>query len=222
MKTKARYEFIDFIRPKAGYWPSPYTVEQAFGVFRWMAETGPRYHAPSRWGTASVKCLLSCQPTCVSFNEITPITGIEDLERRFHYALLYKASPGGVYDRWRTDCGIGIEQSRVISFPHHDPFKGPISEATIQSSLESLLSAKGRVTAQLNKYHRHAKNIIGVRLHLRSTWVFVLDYGYQGSVWHRNLSRQTRGETFVAAMQRAIKELGRLTDPALAGEVEAA
>lgn len=219
MRTKAKYDFAAFVRP-GGYWPHPYSVEQAFGVLRWMVQTGTPYHSRGTWGTHSIHGLLSCKPTCVNFNEIEPISSLGDLERRFHYGLLENA--GARLEQWRQDFGVKVYSQRTITFKHSEPFKDEMCEAAIKRGLDSLMKASGRLTVQLNEYHRGAKDVLGVRLHLRGTWIFVLNYGYQGSVWYRTLARQTKDQTFVAAFQRAVKELSRLTDPANAGQLEAA
>lgn len=207
MKSKATYKFIDFIRP-GGYWPHPYSIEQAFGVFSWMLKTGESYHDQGRWGRHDVRSLLSCKPTCVNFSEVDPIASVKDLERRFHYAILDDCV-GPNLGQWRHNFGVTPTGRAIIHFPHDD---GTTSNASARDGLDALMNATGRLGVQLNEYHPLAREICGVRLHWRHTWRFVLDYGYQGSVWHRTLSRQLPKETFYTAFRRAQRALCGLVD----------
>lgn len=216
--TKAKYRLVDFVRPSCGYWPTPYTLEQAFGVFRWMIVTGKEYHQPTTWGRSSVDCLLSCKPTCVGFSDVDPITSIDDLQRRFQYALLYDVANGGSMARWRKENGVTLDSARVISFPHHPWHTTEISEHEFKCSVRALFGARGRLGVQLNKYHSRAREICRVELHCRSTYRFILRYGYQGSEWSHVLATQTPSMTFAATVERASRELNRMIDGKEASE----
>lgn len=208
MRSKVTVKFIDLIRPDC-YWPMPYTIEQAFGIFRWMLETGEPYRDRGDWGWHCVKGLLSKKPTCVSFSEIEPITSVEDLRDRFHYAILSQYV-GPNIEAWREKYRITPAGKAIIHFPHYEMHEHSC-EADCQRGIDALLGASGFLTTQLNEFHRGAKQILGVKLHFCRTWEFILDYGYDHSVWHHTLARQPRGEPFLKTFQRAVDRLGELT-----------
>lgn len=78
--------FIDLVRPD-GYWPQPYTLEQAFEIFRWMVAKGEGYSTQERWGSRGVVDLLSAT-SGIGHSSVIPISSLEDLRKRFHYAVL--------------------------------------------------------------------------------------------------------------------------------------
>lgn len=208
MKTKATYDWIDFVRPD-GYWPYPYTIDQAFGVFAWMMKTGSHTKHSTTWGMQGVYELLSCKSSCVNFHSVDPIISLDDLRKRFHYAILGKA--GSSVQLWRQKYGILIGKRRQIHFPHFsyecDRAK---SEHDIKVGLDCLLGSTGRLGVQLNKYHSRAREAYGVKIHWRGVYLFELNYGYQGSVWRHTLSRQLPSETFTTAAARAGRKLAEL------------
>ena len=212
MKSKAKYRLIEFIRPD-GFWPQPYTLEQAFGVFAWMLRTGDGYHDDGQWGRRDVRSLLSCKPTCTNYSAVDPIHSVADLERRFHYALLSQCATGALA-RWRKDHRIVADGEIIIHFQHHAYGKTPTSEHDAKIALDALLGAQGRLGVQLNKYHSCAREIYGVSLHWRGCYRFILNYGYQGSSWYHPLSRQLPREPFYASFWRAQKALAGLVNGA--------
>lgn len=213
MKTKAKYKFIEFIRPGC-FWPEPYTLEQAFGVFAWMLQTGKGYHDDGTYGRRAVYPLLSGKPSCANFSAVDPIYSVADLERRFHYAIL-GGYVGPNLGRWRKDNHILPDGERVIHFPHHDYGKTPTSEHVSKVAMDALLSAQGRLGVQLNGCHSRAREIHGVSLHWRGCYRFVLRYGYRGSEWFHGLSRQMPGEPFYTSFHRAQRALAKLVDGAM-------
>ncbi len=188
MKSKAKYTLIEFLRPD-GFWPYPYTLEQAFGVFAWMLRTGDKYHDDGQWGRHDIRSLLSCNPTCTNFSEVDPIHSVSDLRRRFHYAIL-GSHVGPSLCRWRSEHRILPSGQPIIHFPHHAYDKTPTSEFDAKLAVDALLAARGRLGVQLNEYHSRAREIHGVSLYWHGCYRFVLKYGYQGSEWGHELSRQ--------------------------------
>lgn len=210
MKTKAKYRFIEFVRPD-GWWPQPYTLEQAFGVFAWILKTGSKIYDQSGWGRRDIRSLLSCKPTCVNFSEVEPVVSVQDLERRFHHAIL-SGFVGPNIRAWREKLGITPDGEAIISFPHHGWKGGPFSEHDARCGIDALLGAEGRLGVQLNECHSRAREIYGVRLHWRGSYRFVLRYGYDGSEWDWLLARQLPGEAFYTTFQRAQRRLADLVD----------
>jgi hypothetical protein len=193
MKTKAKYHFSDFVRPD-GFWPTPYTVDQAFGVLAWMAAGA----------TDNILALLSCRPSCTGFTNIEPVHSISDLQRRFHFALLSSVvgyySPRAVSD-WREKNGVLFGGSRLISFVHGD---NPECEALAKERLARLFKWNKTLTTQLNSSHAEAVETYGVRMRLCGRcWMFSLEYGFNGSTWQHELARQKQTEPLWAATQRA-------------------
>lgn len=225
MKTKAKYNFVEFMRPKGSYWPLPYTIEQAFGVFGWMIESGQPFARRGRWGEHTIECLLSGPgaSSCTGIRTICPIISVDDLRQRFHDAFFDSYSPMAA--DWRKSCGINAYASKTIAFKHHDRGTGGDSEAGFRKSLDALLAGGGTLTTQLNKYHRDAVDILSVELTYsiyRHGWSFRLEYGYDGSHWFHNLAQQWKGDTFYGTFARAQAALAKLTEPAKSVTVEAA
>lgn len=214
MPSKATYQFIEFVRPSGGYWPWPYSLEQAFGVFRWMIDVADpeKYHDKTEWGRRTVECLLSKKPSCTGMYEIDPINSLKDLEARFHYALLGNASNN--VNRWRAHHDIGVSSKKIIHFDHAVPMRDAESEAQIQGAFVRLFGATGRLNVQLNECHDRAREIYGVRMHYSRGfpgWRFVLDYGYGGSVWHKTIARQRPKERMLPVLKRAVSVMDEWT-----------
>ena len=218
MKTKAKYRFVEFIRPDC-YWPQPYTLEQAFGVFAWMLRTGEGYGDQSCWGRSSILSLLSGKPSCVNFSAVDPIRSVDDLRRRFHYALL-SSCVGESLKLWRSKFDVRPDGNAIISFPHHGWRAAPFDEHRAEIAVNALLNSEGRLGVQLNEFHSRAREILGVDLHWRGSYRFVLNYGYgyEGSVWRHLLARQLPRESFYAVLGRAQKKLSTLVDGKLNSE----
>lgn len=210
MQTKAKFRFIEFIRPTC-YWPHPYTLEQAFGVFRWMVQTGKPFIDQGRWGQHTVKSLLSKKPTCVNFSYVEPIVSIDDLRERFHYAIL-SDYVGPQLRAWREKFRIRPDGEAVISFPHHKWHTADSSEAEFASGLSALLRSEGQLGVRLNRCHSKARWIHSVQIDLHAAYSFRLGYGYpnDSSTWYVTLARQASGETFRATTARAVRKLAGL------------
>ncbi len=123
MKTKAKIAFVELVRPDC-WWPQPYTIEQAFEVFRWMARTGRQYERPTRWGRNGPLETLSCAPSCTGHDSVTPIKSLADLRQRFHFGVLSAMTTSNGVNEWRQAEQIYIGSERVLSFRHHKPFTG--------------------------------------------------------------------------------------------------
>lgn len=235
IRHKARYDFIEFVRPTSYH---SYTVEQQFGVLRWMVERAhainPTKAETGRWGVSGPLELLSKKPSCVNHSGVDPIGSLDDLRERFHYALLSQYGGPSVV-RWMSNNGICITGKKVIHFPHYAPFAGaPLqgklaAEGAIRDSAQALLTASGRLTTQLNSFYADAVEIYGVPVKvLPNGFQFVLQYGVDGSIWYETLAAtpnmwEGEGETFrylpygrdsepfIGTLDRAITRLKELT-----------
>ena len=213
MKTKAKINFIEFVRPNC-YWPAPYSLEQAFGVMQWMVATGKslpeREDERGRWGISNVECLLSMKPTCVNSYAIDPIHSVQDLRRRFHYALLSSYESLRV-ERWREKYGIFVTGTRWIQFPH----EGSWGSGVGGQEVDRLLGATGTLTTQLNQYHAGAVEIYSAPVSISGRgFSFVLNYGYDGSRWFHTLAESENGESFGQTFRRAEAAFAALRAPA--------
>lgn len=210
LRTKAKYRFVEFLRPNC-YWPHPYSIEQAFGVFAWMVETGQSHKRRGQWGEHTIECVLSKKPTCVSIRTIEPIESITDLRERFHYAIFDQYSPAS--EAWRSASDVDAYASKILTFPHYQYNQAPECQAHLKGGLEELLGASGRLAVPLNKFHEEAREIKGVALTYSTFihgWEFRLMYGYDGSRWSHKLAQQGNGETFTDTYLRARSSLAKL------------
>jgi hypothetical protein len=213
LKRSAEIRFIEFVRPD-GYWPYPYSTEQAFQVFRWMVTTGKEY---TKFGAPGVTELLSTNPTCLNFSRVHPITSREDLRKRFHYALLSNYGTPFV-DQWRKANSISVTESRRLHFPHYTPFMGAgayESERDIKDALDALLGkSRGKVlNVSLNDCHKRARWVGGVDIVVSEQgFSFNMDYGYEkDSGWNHILAATNKNEPFIDTMHRAIVALAEMT-----------
>ena len=214
LKRCAEVGFIDFVRPD-GFWPYPYTTEQAFQVFRWMVTTGKEY---TKYGAPGVIDLLCKQPTCLNSRRVNPIHSREDLRTRFHYALLSNLG-GPIVDEWRRVNGISVTESRRLYFPHYTPFAGNSvyeSERAIEDALDNLLGkSRGMVlNISLNDCHKRARWVADVDISVSENgFSFDMDYGYENdSGWKHVLAATIKNEPFIDTMHRAITALAGLTE----------
>jgi hypothetical protein len=214
LKRSAEIRFVDLVRPD-GYWPHPYTIEQAFQVFRWMVTTGKEY---TKYGSAGVTELLSMQPTCLNFICVRPIISREDLRQRFHYALLSNYG-GQIVGAWKKANGISLAESRRLYFPHYTPFTataGFESERAIKDALDALLiQSTGKVlNVSLNECHKKARWVGRVDIAVSERgFSFNMDYGYENdSGWKYVLAATIKNEPFIDTMQRAISALAGMTE----------
>lgn len=197
IQTKVKMKFIELLRPDC-YWPSPYTLEQALGTFQWMVKTGEKY---DRYNRPGVTELLSMKPTCINSYDVEPITSVDDLRKRFHFALLSKYASHSA-NKWREDNNIRCGRQRVLYFPHN-------KESYIHKDhLDSFLKTRGKLKTQLNKFHKKAVNIVAIDLCVvLSGFIFRLTYGYGRSSWVFQLSHTRKGECFSDTFCRASKNL---------------
>lgn len=216
IQHRAKFCFIDLIRPDCYH---RYSMEQTFGIFGWMCQTAHDYteKLPDQgFQTSGAIDLLNAQPTCVSGNyPVNPIVSLQDLQRRINYVLL-SAFASGYAEKWKVRNGISVTATKILRFPHHRPFTGhPLSENDLKKRMSDLLASAGILRVQLNSCHADAKEIVAVKVHyskFNNGFIFVLDYGIDGSVWHHNLAIQSPEEPFITTMQRAIKELASLRE----------
>jgi hypothetical protein len=213
MRTKAKVTFVQFLRPD-GYWPYPYSVEQAFEVFRWMVRTGASYEQRARWGRRGVIELLSCQPSCVNFGSVKPIRSLEDLRRRFHYALL-SAEGNTTVTSWRHDTGLTLDATRWLHFRHAKPFT---AESVSRDELERFYrdGSTQRLTVSPNRVHTTAVTCKWTEIFVEpDKFSFLLHYGWPeeecSSRWNVELTATQHGETFTEGLRRAIRILAEMT-----------
>jgi len=221
MKKRVKVNFIEFIRPD-GYWPAPYSIDQAFGVMRWMVATGNAMTKSKgdagQWGTSTVINLLTCSPTCVHSFAPKSIIDIDALQQSFRYALLSKHESRQV-KRWKETFGIGHSLTKILTFPNEGGWGNGVSAQRV----DQLLKCKRGLTTQLNEYHPAATELHGVTVNIDANgsvnayyppggqFRFTLDYGYDGSEWHHDIAIGTPEETFSQTLKRAEIELDKLT-----------
>jgi hypothetical protein len=236
LRQKARYSFIELVRPD-GY--VPYSIEQHFGIFRWMVATAkatePTKAETGQWGASNPQCLLNMHPACVNDYDVSGVSSIAQLGERFHFALLSREA-GASARRWRQQNGIGVMEQRILHFPHYAPFCGaplqgkPRSEEDIRKALDELLASDGTLTAQLNSFHADAKEVYGVKVVVSPEgFSFVLSYGFDGSSWNHTLADTPnmwegegdtfrrnpygrKSEPFIDTLDRAITAMASLTN----------
>ena len=220
IRSKGKYRMIDFVRPNI--WPFGYTIEQAFGVYRWMVETADNYPAPRNSGRNALEPVLSCVSRLPY--DIRPITSLDDLRERFRWALFAVYGLMGTLQRWRREHGITVDGVHWIRFPHYEPFNGPTSEADFRKMLTDMFTDRRRLTVQLNSCWDDARENYGVHIHLNKAydyggdrkssggWQFDLSYGCDRSVWEHQIARQEAGETFWDVARRASDALMSLTN----------
>lgn len=205
MRSKAKISFVELVRPDY-FWPQPYTLEQAFGVLQWLVKTCSPYGGLR---TSGPICTLSRKPTCVGFTSIAPIESLDDLRQRFHFALL-SGTGGSETQKWRDAERVHIGESRIIRFPHHNPFEGGEGwncEADIGKALEKLFhdGRHSRLAVQLNPRWDAARECHKVIIHvLPASFFFYLRYGFNGSAWTHELARTKDNEPFLCTMRRAV------------------
>ena len=211
IKTRAKIRFIDFLRPES--FPYPYTIEQAFHVFRWMVSTRAAYQ---EWMRSGVYELLSMKPTCINHSSVDPITSLDDLRCRFHWALL-SAAVLPIAANWKQDMGISIQGEKIVVFPHYTPFENTQSEDDIQKALKSLLSESGGtvLNVSLNDCHPKAQWVGGVTLSVHpKRFAFAMDYGYKNNTgWNYELAATKDNEPFTDTLNRAIRTMSKISAP---------
>lgn len=214
VRTKAKYDFAKFLRPEC-FWPQPYSVEQAFGVFAWMIETGQPFAQQGRWGANTIEAGLSPgQTSCTGMRTASRILSVENLRERFPLAFFGDYSAAVI--AWRKAIGINAYSQKIIAFPHHGFNESGCCEAKLQSGIDELLSSSGRLAVQLNSVHDDAREIEGVELtYCRHdhAWLWSLMYGVDGSRWYYELAEQKQRETFTQSYFRAQAALAKLIEP---------
>lgn len=210
------YALIEFLRPDA-FWPSPYSLEQAFGVLQAMVRTGDAYSYETGWGPEQVIDVMSNMGGGINRSSMSPVSSLRDLRDRFHYALLARGNPA--VQQWRRDHGFESFGTVTLDFPHWKPFAGTpypefASEAAIADALKAMLTPpRGtKLVACPNAIHFRALEAYGVRIHiLPEAFVFNLSYGYDGSSWSDRLAHTRKCESFLDTAVRAWRAYRLLT-----------
>lgn len=207
---------IELLRPD-GYWPQPLSIEQAFEVLRWMATTGsskPEFTSQLQWGRAGIHELLT-GGSGLSHGRVEPITSIEDLRRRFHFAVLSRASSRG-QEMWRSEFGIRPEGTVTVPYPTYKPFAalphlGWRSEADVHAEIKRLTtgSTGTQMVVNLNGVHQDCQTLHGVRIAVGTHgFALAIRYGDKhpsefGSSWDVTIARTREGESFLQTFARA-------------------
>lgn len=213
-QTRARFHFTEFVRPD-GYWPQPYSLEQAFQVYRWLVKTAEPFSQHGKYGAYDT--LIGGGVMGSTTLHHNPIRSVDMLRRVFHRALLGRSN-GSLTTAWRQKHSIAVGGCRTISFPHYVPFVGApvlgniLSEAQVQKLVGAYLGASGHLTVQLNKFHPEAIDIWGCFIRIQ-TWEpyqfeFVLCYGCDGSSWDHRLAS---GVQFIDTLGAALTEFERVS-----------
>lgn len=217
IQSRFNVSFVEFVRPGHGF-PSPYSIEQAFQVFRWMVSTGSEYRADTRYGDQGVFEVLSMKPSCRGFTGVYPITSLTDLRERFHYAILSK-SENPVVEKWRRDYDVLPDGKATIPFSvHRDwdvqaPFK---NQSELKNALTELLEPpsgqKIQMAIALNSvYGKETVTYHDVQIKAsKRGFAFILRYGDEqrqafGSRWDEYIATTRGNETFIETAVRAYK-----------------
>lgn len=212
-----RAPLIELLRPE-GYWPQPLSTEQAFELLRWMATTGaskPEYTSQLGWGRAGIHELLT-GGSGLSRGRVEPISSLQDLRRRFHYAILSGATSEGQV-RWRRDFGVDPAGVVTVRRPTFKPFAalphlGWSSEQAIAEDIERLTtgSAGTRMAIDLNGVHADCRTLHGVRIAIDAEYGFALSIRYgdtppdvHGSSWDVTVAHSREDESFLQTFARA-------------------
>lgn len=223
-KRSAVVSLIEFLRPDC-YWPHPYSLEQAFQLFRWMVATAAksRYSDQMRWGAMSPIDLLS-DSSGIGHSSVAPISSIADLRRRFQLAFFGTHGGNGTL-RWREENGIQAYGTVTLPYRHYVPHAGAKhlgfdSESAIETALNKFFEkAPGmRLAAQLNSFHAGAKVVQDVTIGVSARgFNFNLRYGFTApksgkldSEWTYSLAKTIGDESFVETFARAIARLEEL------------
>lgn len=216
LRKSFKVPLIELLRPD-GYWPQPLSIEQAFETLRWMATTGsskPEFTSQLQWGRAGINDLLT-GGSGLSHSCVEPISSIEDLRRRFHFAILSRASSRG-QELWRSEFGIRPEGTVTVPHPTYKPFAalphlGWQSEAEIHAEIKRLTaeSAGMPMSVNLNGVYDDCQTLHGVRIRVAPEgFAFDIRYGNthpteHGSSWDDTIARTREGESFLQTFARA-------------------
>lgn len=229
MKPRARRSanlaLIEFLRPD-GYWPSPYSLEQAFQALRWLiaSAAGEQYVTRHQWHRS---CAVGLMGGAGAMNGASrPIKTLADLQSRFQMALLAGTTHRPEVARWREDKGIHVGAVIKMVFRHYKPFSPPDHlpwrcEAAVHDAVTQLLEkSSGKIlTTQLNSVHAGAKVTHGVDVTVGANgFCFTLRYGFvdpavdiHDSEWAHPLAVTDADEPFLDTLARAVAKLAQLT-----------
>ena len=213
--TKFRVNWITLLEP-GGYWLHPHSLEQALLIWSFLVKTAYKHR---EHGQSSPVDLLGEKPTCINSSHVAPISSLDALRKRFHYALLCRYSNKLTYD-WRHDNRIDVTKSRIITGPHFTPFRPPVSmfesEADCQKQFDKLLSTTDvKLNTQLNTCHKRAAWVHYVQMGVtRDGFLdFDMEFGYRrdSSEWGTTLALGSKTEPPLRTLRRAIDNLASLT-----------
>lgn len=214
MKLKRKkIKFQELLNTSCGY-----TNSIKYDVLQWMFKTGWDYR--ERWqrghsGYSGVFQLLHNLSSVNSrfFHRNEGFNSYDYLHRDLKLAFMRAIVSDDVepmVKRWRKDNNIFLGSYRMLTLPEWEPpyfIDGSSHEA---GSVYYLFEcAKRKLTTQLNECHKESVVIDSILLTPSPDgWMAVLNYGYDGSIWHEDLcdKRGFFDETVRAARLR-IEEL---------------
>jgi hypothetical protein len=223
LSSKATIDFLELVRPDS-YWPQPYSLEQAFQIYRWLIRTGKPFTEYSHYGVYDLLAGSGARGTTDLY--YNPIASIPALRQVFRYAILGRPNCG-LSISWRDKEKIAIGQRRILYFPHYVPFVGTpllgmdLSEAQISTVLSAYFAAQGNLIVQLNPAYAAAIEIIRLLITVETSgdfpFRFILDYGFDGSSWRHELAS---GERFIDTLGAALTEFERVSGQRLSGSIK--
>lgn len=209
-----RFEWIDLLRPNTR-WPAPLSVEQAFETMRWLVRTGQdrKYLRSTRYGERGVVDLLNAD-THSSAGGFHPITSLEDLRKRFHWAVLAVPDTDG-QEIWRYEHGIDVGAAAAIAVPTYKPGAGARhlgfdTEESVRTTLESMQTGErgAEMAVRLNPSHPDCNVLQGFEIAVGPDRIwFNLRYGSGAPefayTWRETVAFTREGESFLDAFSRA-------------------
>jgi hypothetical protein len=219
--SKATIDFMELVRPDS-YWPQPYSLEQAFQLYRWLIRTGKPYSLYGQYGVYDLLIGRGVMGSTDLYYE--PIISLPMLREVFHRAILGRPNCRASVT-WREKERIAVGQRRILHFPHYAPFVGTpllgriLSEAQIRALLKAYFAIQGNLIVQLNPCHKEAVEIDRLVITVDTydfRFVFKLGYGYDGSVWWHELAE---GEQFINTLGVALTEFERVSGQSLLASI---
>ena len=225
-RRKAVIHLIEFLRPD-GYWPTPYTVEMAFQVLRWLitSASGGGYVTRHQWHDT---CAVGLMGGVGAVNGgCRPIRSLENLSKRFHWAILGSDRYHPEVARWRADKGIHANAVLEMGIRHYSPLRAPPAhlpwrcQRDVENAITWLLeeTVGQKLVVQLNPAHKGARVVhyVGILVGPNG-FEFRLHYGFKSpkvdqfdSDWSYTMAESEGDEPFLDTLARAISEFNRLS-----------
>jgi len=208
-RATIRVDWTKLIQSNFGYWPLPYTSEQAFSIYQRLVASAyvprKRYPTPRCEGVLELLSLSSAR----GLTEVTPFGADcgEELRDRFTHALLYQGISDEV-KQWRNKVGLRIDRTPKLKVRFQKTRGQPVYWGSSEQSdvLNRLMHLAGRQFKQShNSCHPGSKTEIKTQLHVgRKGFAFWVNYDYplQESSWVVDINSEP-DECFFPFCQRA-------------------